>query len=82
MLIGCGVAAAISACFNAPIAALFFHEAVLRHFSTRAVALISISYCASAFDGFCFQRIVFWFTPISVSSEMMLISLLAGTFLV
>ena len=56
VLIGCGVAAAISAGFNAPIAGIIFsHEAVLRHFSARAVALISISsICASAFDGFLF----------------------------
>ena len=34
IFIGCGVAAAISAGFNAPIAGLVFaHEAVLRHFS-------------------------------------------------
>ena len=84
VLIGCGVAAAISAGFNAPIAGIIFsHEAVLRHFSARAVALISISsICASAFDGFLFptDSIFEIHTEFAVSSEMMLISLLAGTF--
>lgn len=84
ILIGCGVAAAISAGFNAPIAGIIFsHEAVLRHFSARAVALISISsICASAFDGFLFKTnsIFAINTDFVVSSEMMLISLLAGTF--
>lgn len=84
VLIGCGVAAAISAGFNAPIAGIIFsHEAVLRHFSARAVALISISsICASAFDGFLFSMdsIFEIDTNFSVSSEMMFISLLAGTF--
>ena len=84
VLIGCGVAAAISAGFNAPIAGIIFsHEAVLRHFSARAVALISISsICASAFDGFLFptDSIFEIETNFAVSSEMMLISLLAGTF--
>ena len=44
IFIGCGVAAAISAGFNAPIAGLVFaHEAVLRHFSLRAGGAIAIS---------------------------------------
>lgn len=48
ILIGCGVAAAISAGFNSPIAGIVFaHEAVLRHFSSRALALISVSSLAS-----------------------------------
>ena len=38
ILMGCGVAAAISAGFHAPIAGIIFaHEAVLRHFSLRAL---------------------------------------------
>ena len=42
--LGCGVAAAISAGFNAPIAGVIFaHEAVLRHFSLRAIAPIIVS---------------------------------------
>ncbi len=48
MLIGCGVAAAISAGFNAPIAGMIFaHEVVLRHFSMRALAPIAIASIAS-----------------------------------
>ena len=42
--LGCGVAAAISAGFNAPIAGVVFaHEAVLRHFSLRAIAPIAVA---------------------------------------
>ena len=41
MFIGCGVAAAIAAGFHAPIAGVVFaHEAVLRHFSFRALTLL------------------------------------------
>jgi CIC family chloride channel protein len=48
MIIGCGVAAAISAGFNAPIAGMIFaHEVVLRHFSMRALAPISIASISS-----------------------------------
>ena len=44
VFIGCGTAAAISAGFNAPIAGLIFaHEALLRHFSIKAVTPIAIS---------------------------------------
>ena len=44
IFIGCGVAAAISAGFNAPIAGLVFaHEAILRHFSLRAGGAIAIA---------------------------------------
>ena len=50
IFLGCGVAAAISAGFQAPIAGVIFaHEAILRHFSLRAVAPISIaSICAAS----------------------------------
>jgi len=42
--IGCGAAAAISAAFNAPIAGLVFaHEVILRHYSLRAFAPITVS---------------------------------------
>jgi len=44
VLIGCGVAAAISAGFHAPIAGIIFaHEVILRHFSLRAFAPITIA---------------------------------------
>ncbi|KGJ04572.1 chloride channel protein, CIC family [Paracoccus halophilus] len=43
-LLGCAVAGAVAASFNAPIAgALFAHEVVLRHFSQQAFAPIAIS---------------------------------------
>jgi CIC family chloride channel protein len=44
VLLGCGVAAAIAASFNAPIAgAIFAHEAIIGHFSLRAFAPISVA---------------------------------------
>ena len=43
-LLGCGVAAAVSASFNAPIAGvLFAHEVILGHYATRAFVPIVIS---------------------------------------
>jgi len=46
--LGCGVAAAISAGFGAPLAGIVFaHEAVLRHFSVRAIAPISVASIAA-----------------------------------
>ena len=49
VFIGCGVAAAISAGFNSPIGGMIFaHEAILRHFSFRAIAPIAISSVVSA----------------------------------
>ncbi len=42
--IGCGVAAAISAGFSSPIGGIIFaHEAILRHFSFKAIAPIAVS---------------------------------------
>ena len=82
VLIGCGVAAAIAAGFNAPIAAIIFaHEAVLRHFSARALTLISIaSITASALNRLLFEPLdIFSITAdISVSAEIVAISLIAG----
>ena len=44
IIIGAGVAAAISAGFGAPIAGIIFaHEVVIRHFSMKALAAISIA---------------------------------------
>jgi len=56
IFIGCGVAGAISAGFNAPLAGVVFAlEAILRHFSLRAVAPIAISaISASAFSHWLF----------------------------
>ncbi len=54
--ISCGVAAAISAAFNAPIAGLIFaHEVVLRHYSIKAFAPTAI---ATAI-GFIFVNVIF-----------------------
>ncbi|MDC0976028.1 chloride channel protein [Alphaproteobacteria bacterium] len=50
IIIGSGVAAAISAGFGAPIAGIIFaHETVLRHFSMKAVAALAISSIAANF---------------------------------
>ena len=47
--IGCGVAAAISAGFNSPIGGIIFaHEAILRHFSFKAIAPIAVSSVVSS----------------------------------
>ena len=44
IIIGAGVAAAISAGFGSPIAGIIFaHEVVIRHFSMKALASISIA---------------------------------------
>ena len=48
IIIGSGVAAAISAGFGAPLAGIIFaHETVLRHFSMKAVAALAISSMAA-----------------------------------
>ena len=52
VLMSCGVAAAISAGFNAPIGGIIFaHEAVLRHFSLSALLPIAIASTVSAAFG-------------------------------
>ena len=51
IIIGCGVAAAISSGFGAPLAGIIFaHETVLRHFSMKAVAALAISSMAANFS--------------------------------
>ena len=51
IIIGSGVAAAISAGFGAPLAGVIFaHETVLRHFSMKAVAALAISSMAANFS--------------------------------
>lgn len=56
--LGCGVAAAISAGFNAPLAGVVFaHEAILRHFSVRAIAPITVaSVSASTLSNYWFPQ--------------------------
>ncbi|WP_092783166.1 chloride channel protein [Rhodospira trueperi] len=54
--IACGVAAAISTAFNAPIAGLVFaHEVILRHYSIRAFAPTTVA----AATGFVVANVVF-----------------------
>ena len=82
IIIGCAVAAAIAAGFSAPIAAIIFaHEAVLRHFSGRAIAMISISsITASAVNKLLFEPSdIFQEIQIfSIGEEMVFVSLIAG----
>ena len=50
IIIGSGVAAAISAGFGAPLAGIIFaHETVLRHFSMKAITALAISSMAANF---------------------------------
>src|SRR6056297_3103429 len=54
--ISCGVAAAISTAFNAPIAGvLFAHEVVLRHYATRAFAPVTVASVA----GYVIANVIF-----------------------
>ncbi|MDF0601386.1 chloride channel protein [Psychromarinibacter sp. C21-152] len=54
--VSCGVAAAISTAFNAPIAGLVFaHEVVLRHYATQAFAPVAV---ASA-TGYVIANVIF-----------------------
>ena len=59
--IACGVAAAISTAFNAPIAGLIFtHEVILRHYSLRIFTAVTV---ASA-CGFIVANVVFEHPPL------------------
>ncbi|MBO6519373.1 MAG: chloride channel protein [Rhodospirillales bacterium] len=59
--IACGVAAAISTAFNAPIAGIVFaHEVILRHYSLRAFAPVTV---ASAV-GYILANVVFERAPL------------------
>lgn len=59
--VGCGAAAAISTAFNAPIAGLVFaHEVILRHYSLRAFAPITVS----AILGYVVANVVFERAPL------------------
>ncbi len=59
--VGCGVAAAISTAFNAPIAGLVFaHEVILRHYSLRAFAPITVA----ATIGFIVANVIFDRSPL------------------
>jgi CIC family chloride channel protein len=72
VFIGCGVAAAIAAGFQAPIAGIVFaHEAVLRHFSFRALTPIAIASITSVW----FSTAVFGDAPLftlnAVASDLL-----------
>lgn len=59
--VGCGVAAAISTAFNAPIAGIIFaHEVVLRHYSLRAFAPITVA----STIGYVVANVVFEHRPL------------------
>lgn len=59
--IACGVAAAISTAFNAPIAGLIFtHEVILRHYSLRMFTAVTV---ASA-SGYLVANVVFEHPPL------------------
>ncbi|MCP4471466.1 MAG: chloride channel protein [Gammaproteobacteria bacterium] len=61
MTIACGVAAAISTAFNAPIAALIFtHEVILRHYSLPMFTAVTV---ASA-CGYFVANVVFGHSPV------------------
>ena len=50
IIIGSGVAAAISAGFSSPLAGIIFaHEVILRHFSMRALTAISLASVSASF---------------------------------
>jgi len=54
--LACGVAAAISTAFNAPIAGLVFaHEVILRHYSLRAFAPVTVG----SATGYVFANVIF-----------------------
>ena len=59
--VGCGVAAAISTAFNAPIAGIVFaHEVILRHYSLRAFAPVTVA----ATMGYVVANVVFERPPL------------------
>ena len=69
VFIGCGVAGAIAAGFNAPIAGVVFaHEAILRHFSMRAIAPIAVASISSSW----FSQQIFGASPLLDFASMAL----------
>lgn len=69
--IGCGAAAAISTAFNAPIAGLVFaHEVILRHYSLRAFAPITVS----ATLGYIAANVVFERPPLFRIEDVQVVS--------
>ncbi|MEX0503726.1 chloride channel protein [Alphaproteobacteria bacterium LSUCC0719] len=82
IFIGCGVAGAIAAGFNAPIAGIVFaHEAVLRHFSMRAIVPIAIASVSSVWfsNAFFGSTHIFDLSDVSINlGHMLPTALLAG----
>ena len=82
VFIGCGVAAAISAGFNAPIVGVIFaHEAILRHFSFKAITPIVVaSMTASSLSNFFLEPIHIFEGSFSfqTSTETLPIALILG----
>jgi len=82
VFIGCGVAAAISAGFNAPIVGVIFaHEAILRHFSFKAITPIVIaSMTASSLSNLLLEPIHIFESSFSFqsSTETLPIALVLG----
>lgn len=59
--VACGVAAAIATAFNAPIAGLVFaHEVILRHYSLRAFAPVTVA----AATGYVIANVIFQRPPL------------------
>lgn len=59
--IACGIAAAISTAFNAPIAGLIFtHEVILRHYSLRIFTAVTVATAS----GFVVANVVFQHPPL------------------
>jgi len=69
--IGCGAAAAISTAFNAPIAGLVFaHEVILRHYSLRAFAPITVA----ATLGYVVANVIFERPPLFRIEDVQVLS--------
>ena len=84
IILGGGVAAAISAGFNAPLAGIIFaHEAILRHFSMKALAPIALaSGTAFAVHNYFWEASTPFLQSYSATEigPMILISIAAGPF--
>ena len=84
IFLGSGVAAAISAGFNAPLAGIIFaHEVILRHFSLKAMAPIALaSGTAFAVHNFFWEASTPFIQPYSNTplSPMMFSSIVLGPF--
>jgi len=84
IVLGGGVAAAISAGFSAPLTGIIFaHEAILRHFSFKALAPIALaSGTAIVIHNYLWNSSTFIMGPYSATDvgPMILISIAAGPF--